>query len=85
MAKTKRHFISFEVSESEEKMLEQRAKQEGVSRSEYIREAIYLELFLSGDLEAYKFLGKEAGLIMREILATKARELGLLKQRLQTA
>lgn len=85
MSKVKRHFISFEVSAEEEKMLDQRAKQEGVSRSQYIREAVYMELFLSGDLEAYKFLGREAGLIMREVLATKARELGLLKERLQTA
>lgn len=74
MAKQRRNFVSFEISVEEEKAIDLRAKQEGVNRSQYIREAIYFEMFLSGDFEIYKFLGKQAGVIMREVLAGKFAE-----------
>ena len=75
MAKRQRHMIGFEVSPEEEKMIDQRAQQEGVNRSQYLRGCFYFDLFMSGDLEAYKFLGKEAGTIMRETLAGRMAEL----------
>jgi hypothetical protein len=75
MAKPKRHMISFEVSKEEEALIEQRADQQGVGRSQYIREALIMEWFLSGDLEAYKYLGRRASVIIKEGLGEKFREL----------
>lgn len=53
------------------RMIEARAKQEGISRSEYIRECIYLELLFSGDLEAMKFLVKKVGARSKAALVDK--------------
>jgi hypothetical protein len=75
MSKAKRHLVAFELTAEEVKMLDQRAKQQGDSRSQYLRGCFYFELFMSGDIEAYKFLGRQAGTIMRETLAGKMKEL----------
>ena len=75
MATDKRLMLSFEVTKEEMKAIEQRAKQEGVNRSQYVKEAIFLEFMLSGDVEAYTFLAKHAGVVMKETLAGKLRDL----------
>lgn len=74
MAKQKRHFISFEVSKEEEALIEQRAHQEGVNRSQYLRECFIFEFFMSGDLECYKFLGRRAGAAVKAVLSDKLKE-----------
>lgn len=53
--------ISFDAGKDLERMIQQRAKQEGISVSEYIREAIILEMVFSGDLEATKFVIQRVG------------------------
>ena len=71
MAKEKRLFLSFEVTKEEEKLINMRAQQEGVSRSQYLREAFILEFFMSGDLECYKYMGRRASAALKEMLADK--------------
>lgn len=83
MAKDKRHLISFEVSAEEEKLLDQRARQEGVNRSQYLRECFILEFFMSGDLECYKYLGRKAGAGVKEVLADKVKHFD--RSQIQTA
>lgn len=56
-----RAVLSFDAGTGLEKMIEQRAKQEGISVSEYIREAIVLEMFFSGDVEAMSYVLKRVG------------------------
>jgi len=46
-------------------MVDQRAKQEGITRSEYIREAVILELVFSGDVSALGFVAKKVGKRMK--------------------
>ena len=53
--------LSFDLPKDLQKMVEQRAKQEGITVSEYIRESIMLEMFFSGDLEATKFIVQRVG------------------------
>lgn len=81
MAKAKRHLVAFEVSKEEEALLDQRAKQEGVNRSQYLRECFILEFFMSGDLECYKYLGRKAGAAVKGVLADKVKHFdrGLLE------
>lgn len=53
--------INFVAGKELQRMVEQRAKQEGITVSEYIREAIILEMFFSGDLEAMGYVVKRVG------------------------
>ena len=62
------------------RLVDQRAKQQGISRSEYIREAIILELFFSGDLEAMKFVAKRVGNRVKAVMAEKIAGVDLQRQ-----
>lgn len=66
--------VSFDLGKDLLKMVDQRAKQQGINRSEYVREAIYLEFFLSGDLEATKFVLKRVGARVKNVIAEKLRD-----------
>lgn len=57
----KQYAFSVDLGKELLEIVDQRAKQEGVNRSEYIREAILLELVLSGDLDGTKFVAKKVG------------------------
>lgn len=70
MAKQEARF-TFDTSKELGKMIEQRATQEGISVSEYVREAILLELWFSGDLEAMKFLAGRVGKRVKDVLLDK--------------
>lgn len=70
-----RTMISFDVSEAEVQLIEQRARQEGVNRSQYIKSAIFLEFLMSGDLECYKFLGRRTFDAVSEVYADRIAEL----------
>lgn len=70
MAK-ERDIISFELPSDFAKAVENRAKQEGITRSEYIREALALEMLFSGDLEAMKFILKRSGKRMKAALVDR--------------
>lgn len=74
MAKSKRHFISFEVTAAEEQILEQRAKHQGVNRSQYLRGCLYFDFFMSGDSDVYRFLGSVVRAEMKEAIASKVQE-----------
>jgi hypothetical protein len=65
--------ISFDAGKDLERMIQQRAKQEGITVSEYIREAIILEMFFSGDVEAMKFVVQRVGKRVKDSLVEKLR------------
>jgi len=50
--------ITFEATEEEKKVIERVAKKEGMTISEYVRACVFLDLFVSGDLEALKILSR---------------------------
>jgi hypothetical protein len=60
MAKQEARF-TFDTAKDFGQMIDQRAKQEGITISEYIREAIVLEMFFSGDVQAMSFVMKRVG------------------------
>jgi len=70
MAKQEARF-TFEATNGLDRMIEQRAKQEGVTVSEYIREAIVLEMFFSGDVEAMTYVVKRVGKRMKAALVDR--------------
>jgi hypothetical protein len=53
--------ICFIAGKELEKLVEQRAKQEGITVSEYVRESIVLEMLFSGDVEAMGYVAKKVG------------------------
>ena len=63
--------ITFDPGRDLEKMIQQRAKQEGITVSEYLRECVLLEMVLSGDLEATKFVAKRVGKRIKDVLIEK--------------
>lgn len=69
----KRNMVTFEVDNPTLKILDQRANQEGISRSDYVRECVYLDFILSGDLEATKFVAKRIGARVKDALVDKIR------------
>jgi len=64
-------FITFDCPPDLRKMIDQRAKQEGINRSVYIREAILLEMAFSGDLEATKFVARKVGKRVKDAMIDK--------------
>lgn len=76
-----RSLLSFAPGKELEKMIQQRAKQQGITVSEYIREAIILELFFSGDLEAMKFVVKRVGRRAKDLLLEKVSQADLERNR----
>lgn len=76
MAKQESRF-TFDTGKDLAKMIEQRAAQEGINVSEYIREAILLELWLSGDLEAMKFVAGRVGKRIKDALLDKMAKVDL--------
>lgn len=77
-----RSVIAFEALNGLDKMIEQRAAQEGITVSEYVREAVFLELWFSGDLEAMKFVAKRVAKRTKEILLDKVSRVDL-KERVE--
>jgi hypothetical protein len=63
--------FTFDTAKDLAEMIDQRATQEGISVSEYIREAIILELWFSGDLEAMKFVAGRVGKRVKAALLDK--------------
>lgn len=63
--------ISLEVGDELLRLIEQRAKQEGINRSEYVREAIILEMLFSGDLSAMQYVMKRVGKRAKSALVDK--------------
>ena len=74
--------MSFDAGKDLEKMIRQRAAQEGIGLADYIREAIILELWFSGDLEAMGFVAKRVGKRVKEALLDKVGRVDL-KERVQ--
>jgi hypothetical protein len=72
----RRILLNVEVSEGEEKMIDHMAKKEGITRSQYVRESVYLNLFMGGDLQVYKFLGTEFRVATKQAIADKVAKLG---------
>lgn len=70
MKQNERRF-TFDTSPELRDLIEQRAAQEGINVSEYIREAIILELWFSGDLEAMKFVASRVGKRVKDALLDK--------------
>jgi len=81
MAKQESRF-TFDTGKDLAKMIDQRAAQEGITVSEYVREAIILELWFSGDLEAMKFVASRVGKRIKSALIEKVAGVDL-KQRLE--
>jgi len=71
-----RTLITFEAGKELDRMIEQRSKQEGVSKSEYVREAIFFEMLFSGDEQAVKFIQKKLGKRLRGVLLDKLKTSG---------
>ena len=72
--------ISFELTKEEFRLIEQRAKQQGISRSQYVREAIYLEFLFSGDLEAMKYMAKRVSARVKDVIAAKVKGVDIAEQ-----
>jgi len=72
----RRTFITFEAGKELHRMIEQRAKQEGVSISEYVREASFFEMLFSGDEQAVKYIQKKIGKRLRGVLLDKLKHAG---------
>lgn len=69
MAKEDR--ITFDAGKDLMRMIEQRATQEGITISEYLRECVLFEMVFSGDLEATKFVAKRVGKRVKDALVDK--------------
>lgn len=80
-----RTMISFDLSDEELRLIEQRARQEGVNRSQYIKSAIFMEFLMSGDLECYRFLGRRTVDAVTEVYADRIAELHKKFDRLKLA
>jgi hypothetical protein len=80
LMETKRNILTFDVSNQVAKLINQRAAQEGITRSDYLREAVYLEFLLSGDLEATSFVGKRVGARIRDVITAKLRPSNVKEQ-----
>jgi hypothetical protein len=63
--------VCFVAGKDLEKMINQRAKQEGITVSEYLRESIYLEMIFSGDVEAAGFVFKRVGKRIKDSLVDR--------------
>jgi hypothetical protein len=63
--------INVDVGVDLHEMITKRAKQEGITLSEYIREAVILEMFFSGDVEAMKFVVQRVGKRVKTALVDK--------------
>lgn len=77
-----RPMVSFEAMNGLDQMISRRAEQEGISVSDYVREAIILELWFSGDIEAMKFVAKRVGKRAKEMLLDKVAKLDI-KERVE--
>lgn len=82
---TSRTQIIFDVTPEISRLIDQRAKQEGISKSEYLRGCVFLEFATSGDLEAGKFLAKKVGTRIKEIVRYRLESLDVeaVAQKLQ--
>jgi hypothetical protein len=60
--------ITFDSGKELGRMIQQRAKQEGIGVSEYLREAVLFEMVFSGDVEATKFVAKRFGKRLKDSL-----------------
>ena len=69
--------FTFDTDAELGKMIEQRAKQEGITVSEYIPEAIILELFFSGDLDAASFVLKRVSKRIKGAMVDKLASIDL--------
>ena len=56
VATAERRMISFDVTLDEERMINELARKDGMSRAAWIRSACYGEALLSGSLEAVRLL-----------------------------
>jgi hypothetical protein len=56
VATAERRMISFDVTPDEERMINELARKDGMSRAAWIRSACYGEAILSGHLEAVRLL-----------------------------
>jgi len=75
-----RSMLAFAPGKELQRMIDQRAKQQGITVSEYLREAVLLELCFSGDLEATKFVVKRVGKRMKDLLVDKIQQVDMEHQ-----
>lgn len=61
-------YIAFDAGKELARAIQQRAKQEGITVSEYMREACLFEMVFSGDVEATKFVAKRFGKRLKDAL-----------------
>lgn len=61
MTSNRSELMQFKVTPEEKRIIERRAKKEGVTASNYIRGCVLMEMVLDGDFEAMKVVGAEVG------------------------
>jgi hypothetical protein len=60
-AKVRRNcVINFKVTEQEKKLIEDHAWSNRLGVSEYVRQSVFLDLMVSGNIEAIKYIASEA-------------------------
>jgi len=67
--------VNFKVTPREQKLIERHAKKEGVTVSDYVRNTVYLDMVMAGDVEAIRIVGRK----LRDRLGEKLRVLGLVR------
>jgi hypothetical protein len=78
MATGRSELMQFKVTPEERRIIENRAKKEGTSTSNYIRGCVLLEMVLDGDFEAMKIVGAEVGRKVWQGLRKRADQLEVL-------
>ena len=75
MAKDDMVAISFRLKPEEQRLVERRAKNEGITVSAYIRRAVLFDMVMEGDWDAFKHLASE---VRTEVLKRMTRRFGFL-------
>ena len=77
MAKAKAmrsELLNFRVTPEEKKLIEKRASSKKMAVAEYVREAVIMDMLLSGMGDAWRFLGRKAYAALREELETRMKQ-----------
>lgn len=62
--------INFKVNEQEKKIIEDHARNKDLGISEYLRQSVFLDLVISGDIEAIKYIASSAqGKIIKKLIS----------------
>lgn len=73
--KDKTESMTFRVTQKEREIIERHAEKEGFTVSQYCRAAVFMDMAISGNIDALKFVFSVIGEGLKDNLRSKFREL----------